>query len=317
MKGMDAMKEKITYKVKNWSEYNKSLIKRGNITVWFDDSCIKKWTYKLSPERRRGKPSQYSDFAIECALTFRSLYRLPLRATQGFLEGLKRLLNLNISIPDYTTFSRRAKTLKIDLFVSRKSNEKIDLVIDSTGLKVYGEGEWKTKIHGKGKRRTWRKLHIAVDPVSHETISMELTENSVHDSKPFPKLIESQNNITNIYADGAYDYPNCFDAIHKIGSKALIALRAVPIAPSNPSQGLLQRNRIINEITLFGGKEEWKKKSGYHKRSLVETQMFRYKAVFGGNLQSRKMLNQITESKLKLSILNRMTQLGMPISLKS
>jgi hypothetical protein len=308
------MNKKITYKVKNWPEYNKSLVKRGNVTIWFNESSIARWENTQQEKARRGRPQKYTDFAIECTLTFRGLYRLPLRAAQGFLEGLINLLGLKISSPDYTTLSRRAKLLEIDLGISRKSGENIDIVIDSTGLKVYGEGEWKMRVHGKQKRRTWRKLHITMDPVSHQTISMELTVSNVHDSVMLPSLLSSQKDILNVYADGAYGYEKCFDAIDRIGAKAIIAIRGGTALAKKPTSGLKQRNRIVKEMWACGGRYEWQKKSGYHRRSLVENQMYRYKTIFGEKLQSRNFMNQFTEAKIKLSVLNRMTSLGMPES---
>ena len=151
-----------------------------------------------------------------------------------------------------------------------------------------------------------------MDPDSHETISMELTQNNVGDNKKLPDLLSSQKNINNVYADGAYGYKNCFDAIAGIGAKAIIAIRGGTALAKNPSLGLEQRNKIVKEVWESGGRDEWKKKSGYHKRSLVENQMYRYKTTFGEKLQNRKFCNQIIEAKMKLSILNRMTRLGMP-----
>lgn len=264
--------------------------------------------------------TKYSDIAIECGLTFRSLYRLPLRATQGFLEGMIQLLGLNIHCPDYTTLSRRASKLEIDLNHIRNIKQgNIDLVIDSSGLKVYGEGEWKMKIHGKQKRRTCRKLHISMDPTSHQTISMSLIESNIHDSREVPALLLNQIGIKDVYADGAYGSKKCFDAIVEIKANAIIAKRSGTALVVKPSAGLIQRNRIVVETWGYGGREAWKKQSGYHRRSLIENQFYRYKTIFGEKLQARKFKNQDIESRLKLFLLNRMTQLGMPeyIAIKS
>jgi len=288
-------------------------VNRGNITIWFSEESISKWQEQTLQCKTRGRPCKYSDTAIECGLTFRSLYRLPLRATQGFLEGMIQLLGVNIPCPDYTTLSRRASKLEIDLNHLRDTkNGNRDLVIDSSGLKVYGEGEWKMKIHGKQKRRTWRKLHIAMDPNSHQTVSMSLTEGNVHDSQAVPALLLHQAAIKDVYADDAYGFKNCFDTIASIKANAMIAVRSGTALAKNPSLGLIQRNKIVVEMWRYGGREAWKKKSGYHKRSLVENQFYRYKTVFGEKLQAREFKNQDIEARLKLSLLNRMTQLGMP-----
>ena len=146
------MSSSVAYKIKNWSQYNKALVNRGNVTVWLNEDTRQGWNPQL-PQTLRGRPYQYSDLAIECALTFKSLFHLPLRATQGFLQSLMCMLKLDLVVPDYTTLCRRAKDLSIDLKKSIRPSQAIDIVIDSTGLKIYGEGEWKMRIHGKQKPR--------------------------------------------------------------------------------------------------------------------------------------------------------------------
>lgn len=150
-----------TYRIRNWQEYNEALVNRGSLTVWFDENSITEW-HSSEFSGQRGRPYDYSNTAILCALTLRSLFRLPLRATQGLLSSLIQLLQLPIVAPNYTTLSRRQKSLPIPNYKS-KGNKPIHLVVDATGIKIYGEGEWKMRLYGKEKRRTWRKLHIAVD----------------------------------------------------------------------------------------------------------------------------------------------------------
>lgn len=311
-KERDAMSSSVAYKIKNWSQYNKALVNRGNVTVWFNQATVHAWQ-AVTPTPTRGRPQQYSDLAIECALTFRSLFHLPLRATQGFLEGLAELLQLELPIPDYTTLSRRAQSLEIGLKSSIRKGKAIDIVIDSTGLKIYGEGEWKVRTHGKQKRRTWRKLHIAIDPDSHETISMVLSPSSVVDRKALPELLKDRKKLKKVYADGAYFFKSCFDVIAKKKGQAMIPATygSVPSRQaSNPGEAM--RDDLIREVWRCGGRESWKKESGYHKRSLVETQMYRYKQIFGGRLSSRKEESQLVEAQIKIGILNKMTQMGMP-----
>ena len=307
------MSSSVAYKIKNWSQYNKALVNRGNVTVWLNEDTRQGWNPQL-PQTLRGRPYQYSDLAIECALTFKSLFHLPLRATQGFLQSLMCMLKLDLVVPDYTTLCRRAKDLSIDLKKSIRPSQAIDIVIDSTGLKIYGEGEWKMRIHGKQKRRTWRKLHIAVDPNSHETLSMALTSNRVADMQVLPGLLDGQDSIKKVYADGAYYAPQCLDAIATKGAHAVIPPRygsSLPIPPG-AGPGLAMKYTLMQESYEHGSTQNWKKQSGYHKRSLVETQMYRYKQIFGCKLHSRKMSNQVVEARIKLSILNKMTQMGMP-----
>jgi IS5 family transposase len=307
------MKKNVSYRVRNWKKYNRSLINRGNLTLWFSSDAIKGW-YAPIVAKGRGRHFTYSDACIEMALTLRSLFRFPLRATQGFLEGLVSMLNLDLRIPHYSRLSRRASDLEIQLLRMKKTGkEPTDLVVDSTGLKIYGEGEWKMRTHGKDKRRTWRKYHVSVDPKTHEVVVIELTKANVHDSIPFGKLLETDEKLGKIYADGAYTHKPCFDAIAKARGDPFIPVRTgTTIVRKNPSDGQKLRNQLIRDRRKLGGKKKWKKESGYHRRSLVETHMFRLKTILGGSLKSRDFKNQKTEAKLMANILNKMTSLGMP-----
>jgi hypothetical protein len=305
------MKRKLSYRVQNWSTYNRSLINRGNLTLWFSEDAIQSW-YASSSGKGRGRRFVYSDTCIELALTLRSLFHFPLRSTQGFLEGLVKMLKLDLKVPHYTRLSRRAASLQIQ-FSRMKRTDHLDLVIDSTGLKVYGEGEWKMRTHGKQKRRVWRKYHVAVDPATHEVIAMELTESNYHDSKAVPALMKGLKNLGKVFGDGAYPTKKSLDAITDAGGEAVIPPRSgTSIVRKNPSPGEEQRNRLVRERRKAGGKKAWKKSSGYHRRSLVETHMFRFKTILGGRLRTRKIENQTTEATIMATILNKMTALGMP-----
>jgi IS5 family transposase len=309
------MSKKSTYKVKNWKAYNRSLIDRGNLTLWISDDVMAGWM-NSHKNGRRGRDQTYSDAAIQCALTLRSLLHLTLRQTQGFFEGLISLLKIQLPIPCYTTLSRRVAGLDIDLqyLASKKA---VDIVIDATGLKVYGEGEWKVRVHGKDKRRTWRKLHVAIDAKTQEICSLSLTLSNVHDSKQTKDLLAPLENLGSVTGDKGYDNCNAYDPIAAKGALAIIPPRSgAAIKKKNLSWGDVERNRLITE-KRFWGKNDWKKVSGYHRRSLAETGIFRYKRIIGGSLHARKLANQQQEVRIGAMILNKMTQLGMPDSYKS
>lgn len=312
------MEKKIAYRVRNWKAYNRSLINRGNLTIWFSEDAIKNWYHKPEKNKKRGRSFIYSDSYIELALTIRTLFHLPLRATQGFLEGLIFLLGLNLQVSHYSRLSRRAGNLDIQLNALKNTGKKpTDLVIDSTGLKIFGEGEWKMRTHGKQKRRTWRKYHVSVNPATHEVTAMELTEANVHDCTVLPKLLSKQKNVGKAYADGAYSFKEGFDAIAESGGTPSIPVRSgTTIVRKNPSAGQKLRNELLQEIKKTGGRIAWKKLSGHHRRSLVETHMFRLKTILGDSLQSRKFVNQQVEAKIMAKILNKMAHLGMPKSEK-
>lgn len=312
------MAKKISYRVRNWKDYNRSLINRGNLTIWFSEDAIKTWYQKPQKNKKRGRSFIYSDAYIELALTLRTLFRFSLRATQGFLEGLVFLLGLNLQVSHYSRLSRRAADLDVQLTKLKKVGKSpTDLVIDSTGLKIFGEGEWKMRTHGKQKRRTWRKYHVTVNPDSHEVTAVELTEANVHDCTVLSTLLSDQKNIGNVYADGAYSFKQNFDVIAAAGGTPLIPIRSgTYLVQRKPSIGEELRNKLLQDIWKTGGRSAWKKTSGYHRRSLVETHMFRLKTILGGILRGRTFANQKVEAKIMANILNKMTHLGMPKSEK-
>jgi IS5 family transposase len=309
------MGQKQKYRVKNWNEYNEALVNRGSLTVWFDEDAIEQWHETHDTFGKQGAPKIYSDIAIICALTLKSVYRLPFRAAEGFLNSIINMLNLPLSVPDYTTLCRRQSALDINLLPSELEKAK-HIVIDSTGLKVYGEGEWKTRTHGISKRRTWRKLHLAINVDTHEIEASVVTTNDVHDSQVFVDLLDQiSGEIDKVGADGAYDPHDCYNAVDDRGAKAIIIPRENSVIKQhgNSKQKALPRDETIREIRKKGRKK-WKQMNDYHKRSLAETAMYRIKQIFGGHLSSRLFKNQAVEAFLRCRALNIMTQLGMPES---
>jgi len=305
---------KIRYRVKNWRKYNKALTDRFNINLWINEDTAGAWY--AGPSGKRGAPCIYSDEAIRCCLTVRVLLHLPLRGCEGFLSSALSLLGLPwLSTPDYTTLCRRGKTLSVRLPQVRKGG-RIFLVVDASGLKICGEGEWKVRTHGIGKRRTWRKLHIGLDPETGEIVVAALTTADVHDSEVLPDLLSGMDGqVKTVAGDGGYDTRGDYDAIAGIGADALIPPRkgAKTWRHGNRKDPPHARDEILRYIRKYGRKK-WKEESGYHKRSLAETAFFRIKTIFGDRLRSRDFDNQATEAFLRLSVLNRMTALGMPES---
>lgn len=307
-------KPKDNYKILNWSSYNASLKQRGSITVWFSEDAIESWQYR--GKRERGGKIIYSDTAIQTCLMIRKVYGLKLRQTEGFMNSLVKLLNVDCPIPDYTRLSRRAKDLKICLKRFRK-DEKIDIVVDSTGLKVYGEGEWKVRKHGWSKHRTWRKLHLGIDPLTHEIVAEVLTDNSVDDAAVVDRLLEEVPiEIRSFRGDGAYDKIKVRRLLTKKEIEQVIPPQHNAVVCKKPKSELKARDECIKRIAEIG-REEWKKEVAYHKRSLSEVAMFRYKTILGDKIMSRKFENEVTEARIGCLILNQMTKLGMPISKKA
>lgn len=303
------------YSIKNWSKYNTSLVARGSLAIWIDKDIATKWQAPIE-EKRNGHPLLYSDEAILMILIIRCVYNLPLRASEGFLKSVMLFLAPSLQVPCYTQICRRAKTLGKSLKrLSRR--HPTDIVFDSTGLKVYGEGEWKVRTHGLSKRRTWRKLHIAMDPNSGEIIVAKLTENSKGDAAVAKGMMSRiPENVQNIYGDGAYDSTALRKQIHAKGATPKIPPLRNAVSGKILDEAVRARNLAIKAIEGLGGdataRSLWKKLTGYHRRSLVETTMFRYKQIFGATLRSRSWDNQQVEALLKCRILNTMNNLGRP-----
>lgn len=304
-------KKKQLYRIRNWKDYNKALTNRGSITFWFDEEAILSWL-NHTRSGKPGKPRTYGDACILCMLLLKSVYHLPQRATYGLVCSLLELMGLDLPVPHPTILSRRASTLDVSL-PRQKKNESLQVLVDATGLKVYGEGEWKVRTHGVGKRRTWRKLHIAMDAETGEILASVCTTSNVGDKEVLPNLLEQiAGKIDRLTGDGGYDYADCYEVIAERKARAVIPPRRTGrLHPAD--ERLRARDKNLRRIKKVGRKK-WKHQSQYHKRSLVETAMMRVKTIFGSSLSSRRFHNQATEMSVRCAALNRMTGLGMPQS---
>ena len=300
------------YRVRNWREYDHALQRRGDLTLWFSEEGIAAW--KSRGRRRPGGQTIYSRTAIETALTVRLVYGLALRQTEGFLRSVCRMLELDLPIPDHTTLSRRARTMPNLRRRRMDASRPIHLLIDSTGLRVHAGNMGKPP-----RNRRWRKLHLAVDARTGEVAAVELTGRCVHDSRPVPRLLNRvRAGLVSFSADGAYDTEQVYEAV---ASHAAARGRAMPrtlIPPRKPAQlsgtstvAMRERDRNLRSISRLG-RRRWHIESGYSRRSLVETAVFRYKHILGRGMRSRSLLGQEAEAVLGCCILNRMTALGMP-----
>ena len=197
--------DKAQYRVINWAEYNESLRQRGDLTIWVSEEPQNVWS---APRRTsRGGQRRYSDLAIETGLTLRTAYRLALRQTQGLMGSIGTLMGLDIRVPDYSTLSRRANGLSIAQAMRQAGSVAVHLVVDSTGLKIFGEGEWLAQKHKiKGIRRRWRKLHLGLDLASGAIVCADLTHDEVGDSTALPGLLDQLDApVTGFLADGAME----------------------------------------------------------------------------------------------------------------
>jgi Transposase DDE domain len=299
--------------IKNWAVYNEGLRRRYDITVYLEDETV---FAPPKPNGERGRPQEYSDGLIELGLTIKAIYRLPYRGLQGFLRGLFRLGDCaSKPVPDYTTFCVRAKEIDVKIKTALQSGEPLHLLVDSTGLKIYGEGEWKMRTHGKTKRRTWRKLHLVIDAVTQQIIAADLTENSTGDQEHLPALLNKvpdDKRVGRVTADGIYDTWGCYDAAAEHGADLCTPPRENAVVPPDKSpRAQHPRSDAIRECQELG-RTPWKIENKYHVRSLVETAMYRFKTSFGEKMFSRTLPRQKTEAFIKANALNIFRDLAAP-----
>jgi hypothetical protein len=307
-------KTKRRYRLRNWNHYNAALVQRGSLMLWVSDEVMTAWR-DTQQTGKRGHPRTYSDTAVLCMATLKEVYHLPLRATQGLMSSLMRLLGLHLPVMHYSQLSRRCAVLEVAL-PRRQKGEPLHMVVDSTGVKLFGEGEWKVRQHGYTKRRIWRKLHLGADEATGEVVAAVVTTNNVADSQVLPDLLEQvEEEIAQVSGDGSYDKRDCYEAIAKRKAKAAIPPRrdAKIWQHGNSRAERLMRDENLRRIRQVGRKQ-WKKESNYHRRSLAETQMFRVKTVFGDRVSARQFAGQATQVLVRCAALNRMTHLGMPDS---
>ncbi|MGL9736209.1 MAG: IS5 family transposase [Symbiopectobacterium sp.] len=296
------------FKITKWPAYNKAFRQRDSLAFWFDESAIATWTDSWS------WPAAllYSDMAITTVLMMKRVFNLSLRALQGFVESIFKLMSLPLCCPDYSLVSRRVKSVNISIKTPTRG-EISHLVIYSTSLKVFGEGKWKVRQHGADRRRVWRKLHLAADSATHEIICADLSSGTT-DAQTLPGLInQTHRKMREVSADGAYDARYCHDALLRKKIRPLIPPRS---GAKNWPDKYHERNHAVANQRLSVSNDIWKKKVGYHRRSVAETAMFRIKTFLGGHLSLRDYEAQVGEAMAMVKALNRMTLLGMPHSVR-
>ena len=307
----EATATKTCYKTTNWPQYNAALKARGSLTLWFDPDM--QWL--ATPSGKRGRQQIFSDASIQFCLSMKCLFGLPLRQSLGFVQSLLQLSGADWPVPDYSTVSRRQKSLTVEL-AYRNNSQGLHLLVDSTGIKFLGEGEWKCKKHGPEYRRQWRKVHLGIDAQTLEIRAIEVTDNSVGDAPMLPHLlaqIPQEQEITSVSADGAYDTKACHEAIAQRAAQAIIPPRKnAKLWKEAGAVGAKVRNEAVKACQRFG-QRLWKKWSGYHRRSLVETKMHCFKRL-GERVMARTFERQVVELQVRVALLNRFTQMGRPVT---
>jgi hypothetical protein len=301
---------KTSYRITNWKDYNKALATRGSLTIWVSQEALASWKSQKTPGKS-GHPFEYSNDCIRLLGILREVYRLPLRQTIGFTASIFQLMGVTLPLPDYSTLSRRMCTVAVPLG-ARVWRSPLVLVVDSTGLKVCGEGEWKVRLHGKTKTRVWRKLHLAQDYASWQVVALTMTDAPATDHQQIPPLLDQvASPIAEVIGDMAYDKRSVryYQAERK--ATPIIPPRRIAQYWSEDTEAAKARNEAIAAIHA-NGRSRWKRQVGYHGRSRVETTMWRYKTTFGDKLVTKTDQAQLAQLRLCTYILNTFTRLGMP-----
>ena len=287
----------------DWPQYNNTLVDRGKLTFWIPEALDKAWYAD------KGSDKKYTDRAIEVLSVLRFRFGLTLREVEGFAGSIFEWMGLEVDIPSYSTLCRRLGALNLILWQKLSPTDRLHVVVDSTGLKVYGEGEWKVRIHGVGKRRALRKLHLAIDEKNNQILAVVLTTNDFKDNEVLPVLMDQidSKNIAKVTGDGAYDDKKCFAWAEAKEIKAVFPpQRGAKIQQHGNSKKKPKRRDILIRGIAKLGRKKWKKRIGYHRRSIAETAMYRFKTLLGDRLRSRKFINQWAEVLIKVNILNKM-----------
>ncbi len=302
---------KMSFKVRNWPAYEAGLRRRGSLTLWIEDAALGDWQ-STGP----GGQARYTDAAIQTSLMLRMAFKLALRQTEGLMMSVLTLMGLTLSAPDHSTVSRRAVALPV-IQPAQVPLGPVHVLIDSTGLQVYGAGQWLEAKHGVKSRRTWRKLHLAVDAANGMIVAQTLTDQDADDpSQVSPLLDQIDDLIVQVTADGAYDGAPTYRTIAAHGDEIEVVIpprsTAVPSGEPGPPT---QRDRHLAMITEQG-RLAWQAETGYGQRSLVETTMGRYKALIGPRLRARGFAAQRTEAAVGVAVLNQMLAAGCPDSVR-
>jgi hypothetical protein len=293
---------------RNWSQYNKQLIQRGSLIFYLHPKCLK--PKKKQRESKPGRPLEFTDHVIQFLLLTKVHFKLTYRALQGFAETFLTKILPSGQVPNYTLVCKRVKRLWKALPALSGTRSKT-VILDSSGLKVVGEGEWKVKMHGRGRPRKWVKVHLAVDPETQEIMSEVTTESSVGDSAVVGPLLDQLERCPKVViADGAYD---------KMSVRSLLKNKRIRGLIPPPRNGKYkgendERDKAILEICGLGGDQEarriWGKLTGYNRRVLVETSFSRIKRQFGDRLFSKTFERQRVENRARCYLANQMRRIA-------
>src|SRR3954452_6322462 len=266
-------------KVTNWREYDESLRRRGSLTVWFSDAAVAAW--EAERRTRRGGESAHSHPAILTALTFKAVFRLAYRQTEGLIGSVTGLLGLDLAVPDPSTLCRRAETLEVPRPKPRGAGaddaaggadggaEPLHLLVDSTGLKLIGAGEWLVEKHATKRRRSWRKMHLGVDADTGRIVAATLTDRDEDDAAQVgPLLDQVAEPVASVTADGAFDQDRVYADVAERHPDAEVVVppRSTAVPSATAETVPTQRDRHL-QLIAEKGRMGWQKATGYNARA--------------------------------------------------
>jgi hypothetical protein len=298
------------HRVTNWAVYDAGLCTRGSLTVWFTTEAIEAW--RAEPRSGRGGQPRYSSLAITTALTLRAVFRLALRQTEGLIGSVLQLLGLDLAVPDHSTLSRRDATLEVPR--PQAGSEPVHLLVDSTGLKFCGPGEWLIEKHGTKRRRGWKVLHLATDADTGHIVASVLTDKDADDgSQTGPLLDRIDRPVASFTGDGAFDRDDVYaEVAARYPTAAVVVPPRANAVPSDTAETAPTQRDAHLRCIAERGRLGWQKASGYNWRALVECDISRWKRVIGDGLRSQTDGRQASEVAIAADVLNRMLELGRP-----
>ena len=298
--------EPARYRTTNWKSYNRALKQRGSLLIWLD----KDMAWRGPRTGGNGRPAVFSDAAIQFCLMVKVLFGLPLRQTTGTVESILSMAALDWPVPDFSTLSRRQKRITVQIS-NRRAPGPLNLLVDSTGIKFLGDGEWLARKHGTQRRRQYRKVHLAMDTTTGDIRAVEFTSSDKGDSPVLPHLLDQiphDEQIGTVTGDGAFDTRRCHTAILERGGTAVIPIRKNGRRWREDCLAAKARNEIL-KATQHLGRAAWKRWSGYHVRSRIEAKMKCLKA-FGERIASRDPDRQTAEVQIRVALMNHFNALG-------
>jgi hypothetical protein len=298
--------EAARYRTTNWKSYNEALKRRGSLLIWLDKDMV----WLAAKAGRPGRPPVFSDAAIQFCLMVKVLFGLPLRQTTGMVSSILEMAELTWPVPDFSTLSRRQKSISVGIS-SRRAPGPLNLLVDSTGIKFLGDGEWLARKHGTHRRRQYRKVHLAMDTATGDIRAVEFTSSREGDSPILPDLLDQippDQPIGTVTGDGAFDTRRCHAAILDRGGNAIIPIRKNGRLWKEDCPAARARNDILR-ATRHLGRAIWKNWSGYHVRSRIEAKMRGLKS-FGERIASRDPDRQTAEIHIRIALMNRFNELG-------